>query len=568
MNVRSFTCCLRGEIMLDEKKLESLKKKKKDWLGNYNKNNKRDVDFTTISNIDVPPLSTPDDLENLDFDADIGYPGSYPYTRGVHNTMYRGKLWTMRQFAGFGSPEDTNKRFKFLLSQGQTGLSVAFDMPALMGYDADDPRAKGEVGKEGVSVSSLADMEILFDGIDFNDISTSMTINCSASIILAMYIVAAQKKGVSPDKLRGTLQNDILKEFVAQREWISDPRSSVRVIADMIEFCTKYLPRFNPVSISGYHIREAGSNAVQELAFTLADGICYVEECIKRSMNVDDFAPRLSFFFNLHNDFFEEIAKLRAARRMWARIMKERFNAKDPKSLMLRTHCQTAGASLTAQQPVNNVVRVAIQALAGVLGGTQSLHTNSMDETLALPTEESVMVALRTQQIIAEETGVTNSIDPLGGGYLIEEMTSKMERMAFEYIQKIDEQGGMINSIENGYPQREIANAAYLYEQQVNNGQKTVVGVNKYKLDEEISIPIHKFDESVEDRQINDLKKLKESRDKEKVKYLLMNIRDAAVEERNLMLPIIDAVREYVTLGEICNVFRDTFGMYKDPAHF
>ena len=554
--------------MLDQKKLESLKKGKKDWLGNYDKNNKRDVDFTTISNLEVPPLSTPDDLENLDFESDIGYPGSYPYTRGVHNTMYRGKLWTMRQFAGFGSPEDTNKRFKFLLSQGQTGLSVAFDMPALMGYDADDPRAKGEVGKEGVSVSSLADMETLFDDIDFNNISTSMTVNCSASIILAMYIVAAQKKGVSPDKLRGTLQNDILKEFIAQREWISDPRSSVRVIVDMIEFCTEHLPRFNPVSISGYHIREAGSNAVQELAFTLADGICYVEECLKRGMNVDDFAPRLSFFFNLHNDFFEEIAKLRAARRMWARLMKERFNAKNPKSLMLRTHCQTAGASLTAQQPVNNVVRVAIQALAGVLGGTQSLHTNSMDETLALPTEESVMVALRTQQIIAEETGVTNSIDPLGGSYLIEEMTAKMERMAFEYINKIDEQGGMINSIENGYAVNEIANAAYLYEQQINTGEKTVVGVNKFKTEDDLSIPTHKFDENVEDRQIRNLKNLKDSRDKEKIKYLLMNIRDAAVEEKNLMPPIIDAVREYVTLGEICNVFRDTFGMYKDPAHF
>jgi len=554
--------------MLDKEKLESLKKDKDNWYQSYNNNNKRDVDFTTISNIDVPPLSTPYDLKNLEFEKDIGYPGSYPFNRGVHNTMYRGKLWTMRQFAGFGSPEDTNKRFKFLLSQGQTGLSVAFDMPALMGYDADDPRAKSEVGKEGVSVSSLADMETLFDEINFNEISTSMTINCSASVILAMYIVAAEKKGVSSDNLKGTLQNDMLKEFIAQREWISDPKSSVRVIVDMIEYCNKHLPRFNPVSISGYHIREAGSTSVQELAFTLADGICYVEECIKRGMDIDDFAPRLSFFFNLHNDFFEEIAKLRAARRMWARIMKERFNAKNPKSLMLRTHCQTAGASLTSQQPINNVVRVAIQALAGVLGGTQSLHTNSMDETLALPTEESVMVALRTQQIIAEETGVTNSIDPLGGSYLIEEMTAKMEKMAFEYIQEIDRQGGMINSIENGYPHSEIANAAYLYEQQINTGKKTVVGVNKYKLDDEISIPIHQFDESVEKRQINKLKNLKESRDKEKVKYLLMNIRDAAVDERNLMPPIIDAVREYVTLGEICNVFRDTFGMYKDPAHF
>lgn len=543
-------------------------KKENDWHQEYEKINKRDVDFTTISNMDVPPLSTPSSIKDIDFEKDIGYPGSYPYTRGVHSTMYRSRLWTMRQFAGFGSPEDTNRRFKFLLGQGQTGLSVAFDMPALMGYDADDPMSKGEVGKEGVSVSSLADMEALFDGIDLRSISTSMTINCSANIILAMYIVAAEKKGISADELRGTLQNDILKEFIAQREWISDPRSSVRVTVDMIEYCTKHLPKFNPVSISGYHIREAGSNAVQELAFTLADGICYVEECLNRGMDIDDFAPRLSFFFNLHNDFFEEISKLRAARRMWARIMKERFNAKSPKSLMLRTHCQTAGASLTAQQPVNNVVRVALQALAGVLGGTQSLHTNSMDETLALPTEESVMVALRTQQIIAEETGVTNSIDPLGGSYLIEEMTAKIERGAYEYIEEIERQGGMVNSIENGYPQNEIANSAYLYEKQVNSGNKTVVGVNKYRNEEEIPIVLHQYNEDVEHNQIQNLKRLRESRDERKVQYLLMNIRDAAVEERNLMPPIIEAVREYVTLGEICNVFRDTFGMYKDPAHF
>lgn len=554
--------------MTDTKKTDNLVRKKSDWFLEYKQTKTRDVNFTTISNIDVPPLCTPEDLKDVNYESDIGFPGSYPYTRGVHSTMYRGRLWTMRQFAGFGSPEDTNKRFKFLLDQGQTGLSVAFDMPALMGYDADDPRAKGEVGKEGVSVSSLADMETLFDEIDFSEISTSMTINCSASILLAMYIVAAEKKGVTADKLRGTLQNDILKEFIAQREWISGPQKSVDVVVDMIEFCTKYMPKFNPVSISGYHIREAGSTAVQELAFTLADGICYVEECVKKGMDVDDFAPRLSFFFNLHNDFFEEIAKLRAARRMWAKIMKERFGAKDPKSMMLRTHCQTAGASLTAQQPLNNVVRVAIQALAGVLGGTQSLHTNSMDETLALPTEESVMVALRTQQIIAEETGVANSIDPIGGSYFLEEMTSNMENMAFDYIEKIDEQGGMISAIENGYPQNEIADSAYLYEQQVNRGEKTVVGVNKYRIDEDISIPLHRFNDEVEESQVEKLKRLRESRDKDKVKFLLMNIRDAAVERRNLMPPIIEAVREYVTLGEICNVFRDTFGMYKDPAHF
>lgn len=553
--------------MLTEEKLEKIKKGKEIWKKNYDKNCKSNGDFTTISNMVVPTLSTPADLENLNYESDIGFPGSYPYTRGVYETMYHGRLWTMRQFAGFGSPEDTNKRFKFLLNQGQTGLSTAFDMPVLMGYDCDSPRARGEVGKEGVSISTLADMETLFDGINFGDISTSMTVNCTASILLAMYLVAAEKKGVAWKKLSGTIQNDMLKEFIAQREWISPPTSSVKIVVDMIEFCAKEVPRWNPVSISGYHIREAGSTAVQEVAFTLADGICYVEEGVKRGLQVDDFAPRLSFFFNLHNDFLEEIAKLRTARRMWAKIMKERFGAKDPKSLMLRMHTQTAGCSLTAQQPLNNIVRVTIQALAGVLGGTQSLHTNSMDETLALPTEESVMVALRTQQIIAEESGVINSIDPLGGSYLIEELTNKIEKEAFEYIEKIDEKGGIINAIEEGYPQNEIADAAYTYQKQLDVGLKTVVGVNNYKSEQEVSIPIHKFGEGVEDRQIKKIKEVKNSRNAKKVKKLLTNIRDAAVEGNNLMPFIIDAVREYVTLGEISDVFRDIYGIYKDPGY-
>ncbi|MGH7884827.1 MAG: acyl-CoA mutase large subunit family protein [Thermodesulfobacteriota bacterium] len=554
--------------MFSEDQLEKIKIEKKEWQKIYDQNSKRDIEFTTTSNMGISPLSTPADLLNLNYENEIGFPGSYPFTRGIHHTMYRGRLWTMRQFAGFGTPEDTNKRFKFLLNKGQNGLSVAFDMPALMGYDCDNMRAIGEVGKEGVSVSSLEDMETLFDGINLEDISTSMTINCSASIILAMYLVAAERKGIPWENLRGTIQNDMLKEFIAQKEWISPPLSSVKVVVDMIEFCNKYLPQFNPVSISGYHIREAGSTAVQELAFTLADAICYVEESIKRGLDVDDFAPRLSFFFNLHNDFFEEIAKLRAARRMWAKIMKERFGAKNPKSLMLRTHCQTAGCSLTAQQPVNNVVRVAIQALAGVLGGTQSLHTNSMDETIALPTEESVMVALRTQQIIAEESGVTNSIDPLGGSYLIEELTNKIEKEACDYLNSIDQQGGMINAIGNGYPQKEIADASYLYELQINHGKKTVVGVNKYQTDNQVAIPIHEFNNEVENHQIQKLADLKSRRDNEKIKILLMNIRDAAVEGVNIMPPVIAAVREYATLGEVCDVYRDIYGEYKDPAYY
>jgi len=551
-----------------EDQMRLIKKEKEEWEKKYKNNTIRDADYTTVSSMEVPSLSTPDFLDNSEFLNQIGFPGSYPYTRGIHDTMYRGRLWTMRQFAGFGSPENTNKRFKFLLNHGQTGLSTAFDMPVLMGYDCDSPRARGEVGNEGVSISTIADMETLFDGINLADISTSMTVNSTASILLAMYLVIAEKKRIKWDKLRGTIQNDMLKEFIAQREWISPPESSVKIVVDMIEFCTNEVPLWSPVSISGYHIREAGSTAIQELAFTIADGICYVDESIKRGMDVDDFAPRLSFFFNLHNDFFEEIAKLRAARRMWATIMKERFGAKNPKSLMLRTHTQTAGCSLTAQQPINNVIRVAIQAMAGVLGGTQSLHTNCMDETLSLPTEESVTLALRTQQIIAEESGVVNTIDPLGGSYFIEELTNKIEEEAFDYIKKIDDMGGIISCIDNGYPQNEIANAAYVYQKQLDKGQKTIVGVNKYHSENEEDMILHKFDKQVENRQIKRIKKVKSSRNIKKVESSLTKIRDAAAAGNNLMPSIIEGVREYVTLGEISNIFRDVYGEYSDPGYY
>src|SRR5271169_2439683 len=463
------------------------------WLEEtYKRTGERPARFSTVSDMEIEPVYGPEDV-TTDFQRDIGYPGEYPYTRGVYGSMYRGRLWTMRQFAGFGLAEDTNARFHFLLGQGQDGLSTAFDMPTLMGYDADHERAMGEVGREGVSVTSIHDMARLFDRIPVDKVTTSMTVNCSASALLAMYLVQAERTGVAWNQVSGTIQNDMLKEFTAQKEWICPPAPSLRIVTDMVEFCAKKAPRFHPVSISGYHIREAGATAVQELAFTIADGICYVEEGLKRGLLIDDFAPHLSFFFNLHNDFLEEVAKLRAARRIWARLMRERFKAKNPKSWMLRTHAQTAGASLTAQQPLNNTVRVAIQALAGVLGGVQSLHTNSMDETLALPTEQAVMVALRTQQIIAEETGVTNTIDPLGGSYAVEALTDRMEREANDYIRKIDEMGGMIRAIDTGYPQREIADAAFHYQRQLEERVKTVVGVNKYTVPEEIPIPTLKI---------------------------------------------------------------------------
>ena len=555
-------------MSLEDRTEERLKKARENWENEYRSGRRREADFTTISGMEVPPLATSLDLNGFDYEKDLGFPGSYPYTRGIHNSMYRGKLWTMRQFAGFGAPEDTNRRFKYLLQHGQTGLSTAFDMPTLMGYDSDHERARGEVGREGVSVSSLRDMEVLFDGIDLDAVTTSMTVNCTASIVFAMYIVMAEKKGVSRDRLGGTLQNDMLKEFIAQREWISPPVPSVKINVDVIEFCAREVPLWHPVSISGYHIREAGSTAVQELAFTLADGICYAEETLKRGLDIDAFAPRLSFFFNVHNDFLEEVAKFRAARRMWAKMMKERFGAMSPKSMMLKTHAQTAGASLTAQQPLNNVARVTIQALAAVLGGTQSLHTNSMDETLALPTEEAVTVALRTQQIIAEESGVVNSIDPFGGSYLMESLTDKMEKDAFVYIDRIDKMGGMIKAINEGYPQKEIADAAYKYQRELDAGIKTIVGVNKYSVDEEIPIQTLKIEEKVEADQIDRLRSLKRSRNNREVGARLGDILLAARQGKNLMPYIIEAVKEYATLGEISDIFREAYGVYTDPGYF
>ncbi|MFZ1121225.1 MAG: methylmalonyl-CoA mutase family protein [Candidatus Binataceae bacterium] len=539
---------------------------KRQWLDStYKKGQERPVRFSTVSDLEIEPLYTPEDVKD-DYESALGNPGEFPYTRGVYESMYRGRLWTMRQFAGFGLAEDTNKRFHFLLAQGQDGLSTAFDMPGLMGYDADHERARGEVGREGVSVSSVHDMARLFDRIPLDKVSTSMTINCSASVLLAMYLVVAERQGVPWNKVAGTIQNDMLKEFIAQKEWISPPRPSIRIVTDMIEFCAKKVPRWHAVSISGYHIREAGSTAVQELAFTIADGICYVDEGVKRGLDVDEFAPRLSFFWDLHNDFLEEVAKLRAARRMWARIMKERFGAKNPRSMMLRTHAQTAGVSLTAQQPVNNVVRVAIQALAGVMGGVQSLHTNSMDETLALPTEHAVMVALRTQQLIAEETGVTNTIDPFGGSYAVEALTDRMERDAMDYIRRIDEMGGMVQAIETGYPQREIAEAAFTYQRQLEQGIKTVVGVNKYTIPEEIKIETLKIDPAMEEMQIQRVRKMKRERNSVAARESLARVAEACRSGENLMEPICEAVRRDGTVGEICDVFRSEFGIYTDPG--
>ena len=480
--------------------------------------------------------------------------------------MYRGRLWTMRQFAGFGTAEDTNARFKFLLRQGQTGLSTAFDMPTLMGYDADHPRARGEVGREGVAVSSLVDMRALFDGIRLDEVSTSITVNCSASVLLAMYFAVAEEQGVPLAKLGGTIQNDMLKEFIAQKEWICPPVPSMRIVVDMIDFCATEAPRWHPVSISGYHIREAGSTAVQELAFTLADGVAYVEAAVARGLDVDAFAPRLSFFFNLHNDFLEEVAKLRAARRLWATLIRERFGAKDPKSLRLRMHAQTAGCSLTAQQPLNNVVRVTIQALAGVLGGVQSLHTNSLDETLALPSEQAVMVALRTQQILAEESGVTNVVDPLGGSFAIEALTDKMEADARAYIDRIDQLGGMIRAIEVGYPQKEIADAAYVYQQQLERGEKVMVGVNRYQMPEERPPDLLRVPLDVEARQSDRVRRVKRERNGTDAREALKRVRAAAESGENLMPPLVAAVKAMCTVGEVSDVYREAFGVYRDPA--
>jgi methylmalonyl-CoA mutase, N-terminal domain len=539
---------------------------KQEWLEKvYKHGSERPVRFSTLSDMEIEPLYTPEDVKG-DYDTALGHPGEYPYTRGVYESMYRGRLWTMRQFAGFGLAEDTNERFRFLLAQGQDGLSTAFDMPTLMGYDADHERSMGEVGREGVNVTSIHDVARLFDQIPMGKVSTSMTVNCSASALLAMYLVQAERTGVPWNQVSGTIQNDMLKEFTAQKEWICPPAPSLRIVTDMVEFCSKKAPRFHPVSISGYHIREAGSTAVQELAFTIADGLCYVQDAVERGIDVDDFAPRLSFFWDLHSDFLEEIAKLRAGRRMWARYLKERFGAKNPRSMMLRTHAQTAGVSLTAQQPMNNIVRVAIQALAGVLGGVQSMHTNSMDETLALPTEQSVMVALRTQQIIAEETGITNTIDPFGGSYAMEALTDRMEREATDYINKIDEMGGMLKAIEVGYPQREIAESAFLYQRQLEQGIKTVVGVNKYSIPEEIPIEVLKIDPLMEERQIQRVRKMKRERNSTALREALKRVAEACRSGENLMEPICAAVRLDATVGEISDIYRAEFGVYKDPG--
>jgi methylmalonyl-CoA mutase N-terminal domain/subunit len=525
----------------------------------------RDADFTSVSSSPIRRLYTDADLTGWSAARELGVPGEPPYTRGIHPTMYRERLWTMRQFAGFGSAQDTNRRFRYLLAQGQTGLSVAFDLPTLMGYDSDHPLAEGEVGKCGVAVSSLADMEALFDQIPLAGVTTSMTINSPAAPIWAMYLAVAEKQGADWRTVSGTLQNDILKEYIAQKEYIYPPEPSLRMVTDTIEFGARHAPKFNPISISGYHIREAGSTAIQELAFTLRDGIEYVENCLRRGMTVDDFAPRLSFFFNAHNDFFEEIAKYRAARRIWQSVMRERFGAKNPRSWKLRFHSQTAGCSLTAQQPYNNVVRTALQALAAVMGGTQSLHTNSLDEAWALPTESAATIALRTQQIIAHESGVTNTADPLGGSYFIETLTDEMERGARDYIAKIDALGGMVAAIERGFPQREIADAAYRYQVAVDRQEKIIVGVNDYLMQEKSIEALH-IGDSVERGQATRLRKLRDERSGAEIERRLNSLRHAAEGAENLMPYLLEAVKAYATLGEICDALRQPFGVYQEVA--
>jgi len=557
--------------MFKEEKLKKVQEEKKKWIEDLSKilceTPERLSRFTTVSDLEIKGLYTPEDTQDTDYSRDIGFPGIYPFTRGIQSSMYRGRLWTMRMFSGLGGPEETNRRFHYLLSHGETGLSIAFHYPTLMGYDSDSPMSRGEIGKCGVAIDTLKDMEILFERIPLDKVTTSMTINPPASILLAMYIVVAEKRGVGKKEIGGTIQNDMLKEFIAQKTFMLPPKASLRIIVDTIEYCTKEVPRWNTISISGYHIREAGATAVQELAFTLADGIAYVEAAMGRGLNVDDFAPRLSFFFDSHIDFFEEIAKFRAARRIWAKIMRERFMAKNPRSWMLRFHTQTAGCSLTAQQPYNNVVRTAYEALAAVLGGTQSLHTNSLDETYAIPTEEAVTIALQTQQILAEETGVANTIDPLAGSYFVEALTHQMEEQAWEYIRKIDEMGGMVAAVERGYPQAEIADSAYKYQRQIDSGEKVIVGVNKYATDRS-PITIWRMKPEIEERQLRRLREVKQMRNNEKVKELLHRIRMVSNNGENLMPHIIDAVREYATVQEICDVWRDVFGRYSDPGYF
>ena len=556
--------------MYDKQKLESIKKKENEWQKNkYKKITKnhpeRKESFENLSGIGIKNIYNPWDNKDLEFFKDIGFPGEYPFLRGIHTTMHRGRLWTMRQFAGFGSAEETNKRYKYLLKHGETGLSVAFDYPTLYGYDSDHPLARGEFGKCGVAISSLKDMEILFDGIHVDEITTSMTINGPAAIIWAMYIANAENRGINRNLIGGTIQNDILKEYIAQKSFIFPPEPSMKLIVDTFEYGFKEVPRWNTISISGYHIREAGSTATQELAFTLGDGIEYVKAAKERGLEIDKFAPRLSFFFNAHNDFFEEIAKYRAARRIWAKEMKK-LGAKKDRSLLMRFHTQTAGCALTAQQPEINIVRVTLQALSAILGGTQSLHTNSMDEALALPSEKAVRIALRTQQIIAEESGITNTIDPLGGSYYIEWLTDKMEEETYNYFDKVEKLGGVIPAIEKGFFQREIAESAYKYQKEIDTNKRKIVGVNDYITDDEISIPILKMDEKGEHRQINRLKKLRKERNNQKVEKNLHRLKKAAKGSENLMPYILDCIRSYATLGETCGLLREIYGEYEEPA--
>jgi methylmalonyl-CoA mutase N-terminal domain/subunit len=528
---------------------------------------KREKLPSTISGLEVEPLYSPENVE-IDYERDLGLPGEFPFTRGVYPTMYRGRLWTMRQFAGFGGAAETNARFRYLLDHGQTGLSTAFDMPTLMGYDSDHPRSLGEVGREGVAVDSLEDMETLFGGIPLGEVSTSMTINSPAAILLAFYVCVGDEQGVARDQLRGTVQTDILKEYIAQKEFIFPPEPSMRLVVDMVEFCARELPRMHPISISGYHIREAGSTAAQELAFTLADGFAYVDAALDRGLDVDEFAPRLSFFFNAHIDFFEEIAKYRAARRIWARELRDRYGARDPRSWLMRFHTQTAGVSLTAQQPQVNIVRTAVEALAAVLGGTQSLHTNSYDEALALPTEEAVRIALRTQQVIAHESGVVNTIDPLGGSWFLEDLTNQLEAEAYEYFARIEKLGGVIPAIKENFFQREIAEASFRFQSEVEAGERVIVGVNRYALEDEPPIELLRIDPALERKQIERLQALRARRDSARVEARLAELKQAAAGERNLIPLLIDAARDYTTMGEICDALREVWGTWRESPVF
>ncbi|MFZ0343172.1 MAG: methylmalonyl-CoA mutase family protein [Gaiellaceae bacterium] len=540
-----------------------------EWRRRYDATPERQGElFSTISGVENEPLYSPENLE-LDYEGDLGWPGAYPFTRGVYPSMYRGRLWTMRQFAGFGTAEETNARFRYLLDHGQTGLSTAFDMPTLMGYDSDHARSLGEVGREGVAIDSLADMETLFDGIPLGEVSTSMTINGPAAMLLAFYACVGEEQGVALERLRGTVQTDILKEYIAQKEWIFPPEPSMRLVVDMVEWCSQRLPLMHPVSISGYHIREAGSNAAQELAFTLSNGFALVEACVERGLGVDTFAPRLSFFFNAHLDFFEEIAKYRAARRIWARQMREKYGAQDPRSWLMRFHTQTAGVSLTAQQPEVNLIRTAIEALAAVLGGTQSLHTNSFDEALALPTEHAVRLALRTQQVIAHETGVVNTIDPLGGSFYLEQLTNELERQAYDYFERIEELGGVIPAIEQNFQQREIAEASFRYQSEVERGERIIVGVNRYEQEDEQPIEILRIDPALEQKQIERVQAVRASRDSGAAESALARLKeDAAHDDRNLMEPIMEAARAYVTMGEMCDALREVWGTWRETPVF